>query len=228
MVGWSIFHQQDYIDFNGHGPSSSSAPWKCSNKQEKSGDLFNFLWCQCCDMAPPHAIEISALKAFCWVLRQVCCGVPFHSICGKAQKPTKTHKPKITKRKKKKKKMPSIILVYYSDGSHLPQPIALAAVRRLAPAAIGWREGNNITKFLKKQYKIPPALQALQRSSLPCPCANYELYQHDVRLPHSAALPTPLPHTFTPNPPSNFSSIALIRGSLHFCRLWETNLVSGC
>lgn len=100
-------------------------------------------------MAPPHAIEISALKAFCWVLWQVCCGVPFHSICGKAQKPTKTHKPKITKMKKKKKKMPSIILVYYNGGSHLPQPIALPAVRRLAPAAIGWREGNNITKFLK-------------------------------------------------------------------------------
>ena len=113
-------------------------------------------------------------------------------------------------------------------GPTSPQPIALPAVRRLAPAAIGCRERNNITKFPKNNTKFRPPCRHSQRSSLPFPCANYELCQHDVRLPHSAALPPPLPHTFTPNPPSNSTTIALIPVSLHFCRLWVPNLVSGC
>lgn len=86
------------------------------------------------------AIEISALKVFCWVLWQVCCRVPFHSICGKSQKPTN---PKSQNQDEEEN------AGYNTNWWAPPQPIALPAVRRLAPAAIGCREGNNITKFIK-------------------------------------------------------------------------------
>lgn len=148
--------------------------------------------------------------------------IPFVGKPKNPQKPTNPKSPSTWRRRRK------CLVEYLCGGPHLPQPITLPAVRRLAPAAIGCRERNNITKFPKHNTKFRPPCRHSQRSSLPFPCANYELYQHDVRLPHSAALPPPLPHTFTPNPPSNSSSIALIRVSLHFCRLWVTNLVSGC
>lgn len=117
---------------------------------------------------------------------------------------------------------------YQMVGPTSPQPIALPCCPEIGTCGDRMQGKEQHYKIPEKQYKIPPALQALQRSSLPFPCANYELCQHDVRLPHSAALPPPLPHTFTPNPPSNSTSIALIRVSLHFCRLWAPNLVSGC